>query len=129
MNDLELNEALLDAVASHDLRAIEQCLQDGADILHVRLLDDDHGLIQPVTVLSMVMFRLADSRLEEADFLAFTEITAYLLARGADTRQAMALAEQNYGLSETDLAQEDRLMMGPWRLIAKAHVDRYLGQS
>jgi hypothetical protein len=124
MTDLELNEALLDAVADHDLAAVKQCLQDGADILYVRTLDEDHGAVQPITVLSMVLFRWSDNRLEEPDFLAFTEITAYLLAHGADTRQAIALAAQNYGLHDVSLADADDFGMPPWRLIAKAHAQR-----
>ncbi|MGV1046240.1 hypothetical protein [Limnohabitans sp.] len=124
MTDLELNEALLDAVADHDLAAVKQCLQDGADILYVRTLDEDYGAVQPITVLSMVLFRWSDNRLEEPDFLAFTEITAYLLAHGADTRQAIALAAQNYGLHDVSLADADDVGMPPWRLIAKAHAQR-----
>lgn len=125
MTNLELNEALLDAVADHDLAAVEQCLKDGADILYVRTLDDDYCLIQPITVLSMVLFKWADNRLEEPDFLAFTEITALLLAHGADTRQAMALAAQNYGLHDVSLADENDFGMPPWQMIAKAHAQRY----
>lgn len=124
MTNLELNEALLDAVANHDLAAIERCLQDGADILYVRTLDEDYGLLQPVTVLSMVLFKWADNSLEEPDFVTFTDITAYLLARGADTSHAMALAEQNYGPYAAVLASEDMSLMQPWRLIATAHAQR-----
>ena len=125
MTHLELNEALLDAVADHDLAAVTQCLKDGADILYVRTLDEDNGAVQPITVLSMVLFRWSDNRLEEPDFLAFEEITALLLAHGADTRQAIALAAQNYGLHDVSLADENDFGMRPWQMIAKAHAQRY----
>jgi hypothetical protein len=54
-----------------------------------------------------------------------TEITALLLAHGADTRQAIALAAQNYGLHDVSLADENDVGMPPWQLIAKAHAQRY----
>lgn len=125
MTNFELNEALLDAVADHDLAAVEQCLKDGADILYVRTVDEDNGLIHPITVLSMVLFRWSDNRLEEPDFLAFTEITALLLAHGADTRHAIAMAGQNYGLHDVSLADENDFGMPPWQMIARAHAQRY----
>lgn len=129
MTNLELNEALLDAVADHDLAAVQQCLKDGADIFYVRTLDEDNRSVQPVTVLSMVMFRWADNRLEEPDFLAFEKITACLLAHGADTRHAIAMAGQNYGLHDVRLADETDFGMPPWQMIAKAHAQRYPDMS
>jgi hypothetical protein len=78
MTNFELNEAVLEAVADHDIRKIQQCLQQGANILYVHSLKHDHGLVQPVNVLSMVMFKLADNMLDPPDFLAFEKITSYL---------------------------------------------------
>jgi hypothetical protein len=50
------------------------------------------------------------------------------LAHGADTRQAIALAAQNYGLHDVSLADENDFGMPPWQMIAKAHAQRYPGE-
>jgi hypothetical protein len=47
------------------------------------------------------------------------------LAHGADTRQAIALAAQNYHLHDVRLADENDFGMPPWQMIAKAHAQRY----
>ena len=123
MTDLELNEALLEAVAHGDWPAIKECLQNGADIHYVRSIDSPAGP-QPVTVLSMVMFRISDSTLDTPELLKFREITAFLLAHGAGTEHAMALAEDRYGPYDDTLSDEHYTVMPPWRLIAKAHLQR-----
>jgi hypothetical protein len=119
----ELNEQLLDAVADINLSKIQECLQAGADIHYVRSMDGDRGP-QPVTVLSMVMFRISDALLEPSDFLKFKEITALLLAHGADTDYAMTLAEHRYGTYDATLQDEAYVMMPIWHLIAQAHAQR-----
>lgn len=124
MTQHELNEELLDAVAEFDLLKIQQCLQAGADIHHVRTMEQLNGHPQPVTVLSMVLFRVSDNRLEAPDLLKFKEITAMLLALGADTAHAMALAEDRYGTYDETLQDEAYVMMPVWRLIAQAHAQR-----
>ncbi|PVE41753.1 hypothetical protein H663_015585 [Limnohabitans planktonicus II-D5] len=124
MTDHELNEELLDAVADADLLKIQQCLQAGADIHHVRSMGQDHGSLQPVTVLSMVLFRVSDNMLEEPDLQKFKEITAMLLAHGADTVYAMAFAQERYGRYDDSLHDEAYVMMPVWHLIAQAHARR-----
>jgi len=124
MTHLELNEQLLDAVAQCDLTQIQQCLQAGADIHYVRALDAQGDNLQPVTVLSMVMFRISDNMLQTHELTRFKEITALLLSCGADTEHAMALAEQRYGPYDEKLVDQAYTMMPPWHLIARANRQR-----
>lgn len=124
MTYLELNEQLLDAVALCDLTQIQQCLQAGADIHHVRALEAQSDTLQPVTVLSMVMYRISDNMLQMHELTRFQDITALLLSYGADTEHAMALAEQRYGPYDENLVDEAYTMMPPWHLIARAHMQR-----
>jgi hypothetical protein len=41
----------------------------------------------------------------------------------------MALAEQNYGPYDENLSDEDCFLMPCWRLIAKVHEQRQVGNS
>ena len=123
MTCLDLHEALLDAVCRHDLPRVKQCLKEGADVRSVHPSEDEDGPIQPVTPLSMVVFKLADNRLRQEDFQSFKDITLWLLLHGADTHHAMALAEQSYGPFDEAWFDES-LTVAPLGLIARAHFDR-----
>ena len=96
MPDSSLNEALMKGVEEHDVIGVKNCLAAGADPNYARMWgeDDTH---QPTTPLRMVVFRISDSFLEDADLKLFAEIASLLLQYGADPRPAIQLAELRYG--------------------------------
>jgi hypothetical protein len=96
MSDPTLNEALMKAVEEHDVVGVKNCLAGGADPNYARTWgeDDTH---QPTTPLRMVVFRISDNLLEDADLKLFAEIANLLLHYGADPKPAIQLAELRYG--------------------------------
>lgn len=124
MTPHELNEELRDAVADASLLKIQQCLQAGADIHQVRCMDQDHGSLQPVTVLRMVQFRVSDSMMECTDWLKLKEITAMLPGHGADTAYSLAFAQDryvSYGENLHDEASREDAGLGPHCPSARHH--------
>src|SRR5687767_11749237 len=93
------NEALMDAIAYHNIKAVQNCLETGADPNYTRYRDDEepNGYIQPTTPLRLVMFCISDSLLEDSDLKQFAEIAKLLLRYGADPKPAMQIAEDRYG--------------------------------
>ncbi|MBN1183812.1 MAG: hypothetical protein JXB49_16080 [Bacteroidales bacterium] len=118
MQQYDLNEALMQAVSSYDINAVKYCLKQGADPNYTLFKDEDEpdGLIQPTTPLRLVMFRISDCLLEDADILKFAEIAKVLIQAGANTKPAIQIAEERYGKFDPDY--EDSAFMRVWRIIA-----------
>lgn len=96
MFDHPLNELLMKAVEDHDVMSLSDCLVKGADPNYVRIWEGDNTH-QPTTPLRMVVFRISDNLLDDADLKQFAEIARLLLKYGADPKPAIQLAELRYG--------------------------------
>jgi ankyrin repeat protein len=116
----ELNDLLMDAVAYHDVEAVRDLLGRGADPNFRTFKDEDEpdGFIQPTTPLRMVMFRISDSLLEDAELREFLKIAQLLLDHGADPGPAMEIAEDRYG--KYDPTYESSPFMDVWHVVARA---------
>ena len=103
MRDPMLQDELMDAASAFDVAAVRRCLERGADPNSGSGSDDASDPAQPTTPLKMVVFRISDNLLEDADLAKFELIAALLLEYGADPKAAMALAETRYGPYELAL--------------------------
>ena len=114
------NDALMDAVAFYDVKAVKDCLESGADPNYTRFRDEDEpdGYIQPTAPLRLVMFRISDSILEDDSPKKFAEIAKILLDHGADPKPAMKIGESRYG--KYDPNAPESLFMDVWHIVAKA---------
>lgn len=102
MPDNTLNEKLMKAVEEHDVIGVKKYLADGADPNYARTWGEDDTR-QPTTPLRMVVFRISDSFLEDADLKQFAQITQLLLHYGAHGKPALELAELRYGKYDPNL--------------------------
>ena len=120
MHPKNQNEALMDAVAFYDIKAVQACLEKGADSNYTQYSDEDepNGYIQPTTPLRMVMFRISDCSLDDNILKQFGEIATLLLNYGADPKPAMIIAEARYG--KYGLNAEENAFMDVWHIIANA---------
>ncbi len=120
MNNQTKNEALMDAVSYHDLKAVEYCLEIGANPNYTHYKDEEepNGYIQPTTPLRLVMFCISDNLLEEEDLRQFAEIASILIKHGADPKPAMQMAESRYG--KYDPTAEKNQFMDVWSIVANA---------
>jgi hypothetical protein len=109
-----VNDQLMDAVARHDPQAVRECLERGADANYFVAMENPDD--QPTTPLRMVMFRISDSLLTDADLDQCAAITRLLLRSGADPRPALQLAERRYGRYDPD--QPPTPFMRVWHIVA-----------
>ncbi len=114
------NEALMDAVAACDLKAVQRCLENGADPNFIRLSEKEtpNGYLQPYSPLRMVVFRISDVSMVEEEFAQLFSITELLLRLGADPKPALELAEWRYGPYAP--VEENNSFMNIWGLLANA---------
>ena len=100
-----LNKELRIAIEQNDVDAVQKCLQLGADPNYFTDFSefgtDNTG--QPTTPLSLVVFCISNSFLQDDDLKQFAEIAKLLLKHGADPKPAMELAEFRYGKYDPDL--------------------------
>ena len=110
----------MDAVASCNVKAVQECLETGADPNYTRYRDEEepNGYIQPTTPLRLVMFCISDALLEESHLKQFAEIAKLLLQYGADPKPAMEIAEWRYG--KYDANAEESAFMKVWQIVANA---------
>ncbi|MDF1564045.1 MAG: hypothetical protein P1V51_13435 [Deltaproteobacteria bacterium] len=127
MDPAALGEALLKAVTFFDAAEVERLLEAGADPDHRGEDPPDcpPGVMQPVTPLTLVIFRISDCDLLDDDLRAFERIAALLLARGADPTDALRMAEERYGAfpAERD-PEEDWPSLAVWRRLVEAGAAR-----
>jgi len=114
------SEDLMDAIAYCNLRAVQDCLENGADPNYTRHRDEDepNGYMQPTTPLRLVMFRISDNLLDDSHLIQFAEIARLLLHYGADPKPAMQIAEYRYGKYNPDA--ESSPFIDVWNIIANA---------
>jgi hypothetical protein len=119
MEEQTKNENLMEVVASHNIQAVQDCLQQGADPNYTRFKDEEepNGYIQPTTPLRLVMFCISDALLDDNSLKQFAEIAKLLLQYGADPKPAMEIAEWRYG--KYDPNAEESLFMDVWRIVAE----------
>lgn len=122
MAAVDLNSLLMDAVSRFDVPEVQNLLNRGADVnYHGPLpeggVQDDR--IQPTTPLKMVMFRISDCMLSEADLGRFGEIAQILIRHGADTAPAMEIAEARYGTYQRNGGSSR--FDDVWDIVAEAH--------
>ena len=120
MEQRNKNEALMDAIACNDAKAVQACLDNGADPNYTRYKDEEepNGYIQPTTPLRLVLFCISNNLLEEEDLKQLAEIAKILLSHGADPKPAMQLAEIRYGKYDPNM--EDSPFMDVWRIVTNA---------
>src|SRR5688500_1796568 len=97
MQQPNINELLMDAVAYCEVQKVKECLEKGADPNYYRPIPGYDDYMQPTTPLRLLMFRLSDSLLEDHHFVQLAEIAKLLLKYGADPKPAMEIAEHRYG--------------------------------
>ena len=102
---MDIPGTLRKAIEHNDIDAVQKCLLQGADPNHFTDFSgfgtDNTG--QPTTPLSLVVFCISNSFLEDEDLKQFAEIATLLLKHGADPKPAMELAELRYGKYDPDL--------------------------
>ena len=110
----------MEAIASCNLKTVQDCLEKGADPNYTRFRDEEepNGYIQPTTPLRLVMFCISDALLEDIHLKQLAEIAKLLLRYGADPKPAMQIAEFRYG--KYDPNAERNTFMEVWRIIANA---------
>ena len=115
-----INDQLMDAVAFYNVKAVQDCLEKGADPNYTLHTDEEEpdGYIQPTTPLRLVMFRISDCLLEDEHLKLFAEIATILLRHGADPKPAMKIAESRYGKYYP--GDEKSAFMDVWRIVANA---------
>lgn len=120
MAEQNINDELMDAVAFYDVKAVQHCLEKGADPNYTLHTDEEEpdGYIQPTTPLRLVMFRISDSLLEDEHLKLFAEIATILLRYGADPKPAIVIAESRYGKYNPNY--EQNAFMDVWRIVANA---------
>lgn len=118
MNQSDKNEALMEAVSFHNVKAVQAWLEKGADPNYIKVYETEYPQNQPTTPLRMVMFCISDNLLEEDDLKQFAEVATLLLQHGADPEPAMQLAEIRYGKYDT---YPENGFMNVWHIVAKAH--------
>lgn len=115
----ELNERLEEAVTYFDVERVRQALVDGANPNFVIELPAfaDRDLDQPDTPLKLVMFRISDASIGDAELIAFAEIARILIDHGADPLPAMAIAKARYGPYDPSLTGR---FADVWHVVARA---------
>ena len=115
-----IHEELMDAVSSHNLKAVLNCLESGADPNFTLYKDEDepNSYIQPTTPLRLVMFSVSDCLLNDDDLKQFAEIAIVLLKYNANPKPAMEIVEYRYG--KYDASFEENSFMNVWRIVANA---------
>ncbi len=97
----DIDQDLIKAITEHNVVNVRKCLQNGADPNYTWTFGSDSNLdlssLQPITPLSLVIFRIADCLLNEEDLSQYYEITKILLENNANPEPAMLLAIQRYG--------------------------------
>ena len=115
MNKEPLDEALMKAVEGYDVEKVHAFLRAGANPNYVRYYSGGDVRHQPTTPLSMVIFRISDSRLEDEDLRNFGLIAKLLIQYGADVEPARQLARLRYG--EFNLNAESNPFLDVWRIV------------
>lgn len=115
------NELLMSAIEFHDVKALQECLANGADPNYCRYKDKEEpsGLMQPTTPLRLVMFCISNSDLNEDDLRQYAEIARILLSHGADPKPAMEIAELRYGKHDSDYVPKNPFIE-VWDIVANA---------
>lgn len=114
-----LNEIMMDAVAAGDTARLRECLANGADANYQRALasGERSDILQPRSPITLLMFRISDSMLDDHDLARFVEVAKVLIESGADPEPGMRIARERYG-------EYDRTATGPfmdvWHVIANA---------
>jgi ankyrin repeat protein len=120
LNQSDKNEALMEAVSFHNVKVVQELLEDGADPNYTRVYNTEEPQNQPTTPLRMVMFCISDNLLEEDDLKQFAEVAKLLLQHGGDPKPAMQLAEMRYGKYDPHI--EESTFMNVWHIVAKANL-------
>ena len=118
MKDQTINEQLMHAIAFYDVKAVQNCLEKGADANFFQPSEYERPELQPTTPLRLVMFRISDSMLDDEALKKFAEIAKLLLKHGADPKPAMEIAELRYG--KYDVNAEPGPFMDVWHIVANA---------
>ena len=104
------------AVCAIDVEAVTRLLTGGHDPNAARAPGGEDAF-QPDRPLKMVMFRLSDSMLGDAERAQLAAIARILLAHGADPAPAMAIAEYRYGAYQ---GKDDAATWAAWHVVAAA---------
>ena len=118
MSDKHSNE-LVEAVSQCDLQGVDNALLAGADPNYQWTVDGEPGAgpAQPTSPLALLMFRISDSLLNDADLRACAKIADVLLHHGANPDPALRLAESRYGPYD---ASATGAFAEVWHVVARA---------
>ena len=89
-------QALLDAVCYHKVGRVRELLGEGVDPNHAVIINGGADCVQPTTPLCMVVFCISDCLLTDKDQMEFKDIAKLLVQAGAETGDALKMAEERY---------------------------------
>ncbi len=119
----DINQELIKAITEHNFVIVQRCLQNGADPNYTWTYDPesnlDMSLLQPTTPLSLLIFEISNSLLNDENLSEFYEIAKILLENNADPEPAILLAKQRYGIYKEP--EEPSMFDRIYRLVYEAY--------